>query len=211
MVQKKFNSILKSLWESSLTDKGITFIESAEKEEFIPYSQLQRNAYQICNFLKNKNIDQNSEIVFQFSNLKALIYTFWACLMGNYVPIPIATINNEYTSIKLINIWKKLNNPHLIFDNDDVIAKFKKIISESESEVLDDLELREINYNAIQFDTNKINEYINYVIDINQNDSISYIQFSSGSTGNPKGVIINNSNIITNVYDVPSYTINTRG
>lgn len=205
MSQIKLKNLVECLLEAANTDKGITFVHSGNEEEFVPYSQLYHQAYQICLHLRSKGVKKNSEVVFQFSSAKAFILSFWACIMGGYIAVPIAPISNEYTRSKLFSIWKKLNNPYLIFDRRDFLPLVKKdidslqnIASLNDIEVFDSMMPRAIDYDTINIGPGLCNE------DFTPDEGIAYIQFSSGSTGNPKGVIVTHSNVLVNVGDMRS-------
>lgn len=201
MNQKRFQTLLEALYEVSQTDKGITFIDSMEQEEFVSYQRLYRQAYQVSLYLKSINIEPESEIVFQFSNLRGLIKVFWGCLMGNFIPIPVAVVNNEYTNGKLFNIWQTLNHPYLIYDQDDLLTHIAEYpIPDTDKLVLKEIISRSVNYQTMNQNDPDIDEPLRN-IPVNNPNQTAYIQFSSGSTGNPKGVMISHHNVLTNIFD----------
>ncbi len=199
MISRDINNLLDALRRAMKTENGITFINSMEQEEFISYNQLYHQAHKVYEYLRNQNIEPNSEIVFQFFNLKGLIFSFWACIMGNYIPIPIAPVNNQYTRSKLFSVWRKLENAYLIYDKKDFLSVIEgDKIDSKDNDLLNGIVSRSIEFNVIDIDIDSANQDMDLP---SQYNNLAYIQFSSGSTGDPKGVTITNDNVLTNIYD----------
>lgn len=203
MKPRKCQNLLECLRDAASTNKGVTFVNSSE-EEFLSYNQIYSQAYEVYLHLKNNNIKEKSEIVFQFNSVKAFIVTFWACIMGNYIAVPIATINNEYTKRKLLKIWDELDDPYLLFDKSNFLSIFKKDDTDlSSEEIVEKVISKSIDFNTINTqNTQNAQIYVDNFVEVFPNDEIAYIQYSSGSTGNPKGVIIKHNNVLVNVYDI---------
>lgn len=164
---------------------GIYFVE-AKEDHFSSYSEIYRRAKYVAIHLQSLGLKKGSELVFQLEDNKEFITTFWACLMTGVIPVPLSIGISEGQREKLVKVWTKLNDPFLI-------------TSERIAEKLDAsiLENRTILISDVQFDsTSQLPDFIP------DEDDIAFIQFSSGSTGNPKGVALTHRNLLTNVQDI---------
>ncbi|HHK5566515.1 TPA: SDR family NAD(P)-dependent oxidoreductase [Bacillus thuringiensis] len=198
-MKKDFRNLVEALYEATKGNNGITIINSRDQEEYITYKELYVESLIISKYLKKLNIPERSEVILQCSSLKTMIYGFWACLMSNYIAVPVELIDSEYTGNKLAGVWKKLNNPYLLYDSETFLVNLKKNMVLN-PEIMDELKSRVVDFNSIDYKTDINCERLEKCKVGSKPEDIAYIQFSSGSTGNPKGVIIQNSNVFANVF-----------
>ncbi|MCU0288939.1 MAG: hypothetical protein MUF15_21405, partial [Acidobacteria bacterium] len=120
---------LKSLYdtyETYDTESGITFISGEHDEDFLSYAELYRRAKCLLFAFQQYGLKPGDELIFQFQSNKKFIISFWACLLGKIIPVPLAFGGNE-TLLKVINVWKILNNPHVITDSPDFNRALKTL------------------------------------------------------------------------------------
>ncbi|MBL4705922.1 MAG: AMP-binding protein [Flavobacteriales bacterium] len=167
----------------NVEDRGVVFVESADSEMFCSYKMLYQDAIKMAYLLTRKGMSQGDELVFQLTDNRTFITTFWACVLTGIIPVPLSVGISAEQKQKLSKVWTTLTNPSLIADektankiNDQSILA--KLIMVHEMETSSELEL--------SFPT------------IEPKD-IAFVQFSSGSTGSPKGVTLTHGNLLTNV------------
>lgn len=184
-----YRDLYQALIQMTKQDEGITLIGKRE-EEYISYKTLWEKSRYICNLLKRLGAYKGCEVVIQCKDVKNFMYSFWGCVIGGFIAVPLDTSSNEYRSEINNKVFKRLNDPFLLFDdkeNDNQKAlRFKG----------KSLNLQEVNYNS--------KEIIN-LMDQDENsdpEDTVYIQFSSGSTGEPRGAALSKMNISTNVQDI---------
>ena len=178
-------------------NKGITFIEGNGNTDFLSYKQLYLQALYVLNALQEKGIKPGNELMFQFKSNKSFLITFWACILGKIIPVPITFGVNKGIFNKVINVWNTLNNPYLISD----FPTWPKKISpyfEAEEQTLGEIHNNFILYQDLNF-TKK-----GTIVPTTLND-LAYLQFSSGSTGDSKGVMIKQENLLANIQNLSTY------
>ncbi len=190
------NSLVKVLEQAAMTANGITFIQAMDKESFVSYKVLYKKACFILHNLQGKGLVAGDEVVIQVKDNATFLELFWACILGGFIPVPLAMGSQEMHKQKLLGVWKKLNNAYLfsdqslnwIIDEDDLLRESAQIYHQINSRLLDERILTE---ETAPGDIAEIKA-----------EDIAYIQFSSGSTGDPKGVVLTHANLMANITDI---------
>lgn len=164
------------LEENIHSNRGITFIYSKDKEEYLSYSELYILAKKHLGGLQKKGLSKGSKLIFQINDNKSFIITFWACIFGGITAVPVTLGVTKEEKNKLLRINEILNNAWIITSN---------------KELLNDKRYKTIDVQEINIDDEGETTHLE------KTDTV-FIQFSSGSTGDPKGVVLSHSNLIYN-------------
>ena len=175
------------------SEKGVTFVVNNREEKKISYQEIYKKSLNVLSYLQHKGLKKNDELIFQLEDNEEFIYTFWACILGGIHPVPLTIGSKEEHKLKLSKVWKILSNPHLICSSKTlcVLENFyreRNMIQEFRS-------IKEKSFNI----HDGLHETRLGEIQLVLNEDIAMIQFSSGSTGDPKGVILTHKNVITNI------------
>lgn len=184
---EKYNNLVEVIQNAAQTNNGIRFIEGQHIDQYIPYVELYERSLRLLHSLQSHGIEPGDELVFQFNDNCKFIETFIACLLGGIVAVPIHLVHTKNERKKLQNVWQILKNP--------------KIITESPyiNEIAMTLSLQPTIILNYEYLSREMQRGIIYKVEA---DDIAYIQFSSGSTGAPKGCILTHHNLITNIQDM---------
>ena len=175
--------------------KGITFILSETEEHFVSYGELYQGARALLYSLQASGFKKGDEVIFQIDNNRQFMFAFWACILGGMIPVPVTTGTNDEHKLKLFKIWDILKNPKMLA-SDDFFARLKIFGDKNGlSQQVDIMQTRTLSLENLA-KTDCLGE-----IEKAEENDIAFIQFSSGSTGDPKGVIITHRNVL---YDIGS-------
>jgi surfactin family lipopeptide synthetase A len=178
---------------SSCAGKGVTFIEGGGHEEFMSYGKLYDSAINVLSNLQSAGVSPKDELLFQLQSNRDIVIVFWACILGGIIPVPLSIGKNEEHQHKLFRIWKVLNRPFLMIRDkdlgrsDDFAQKngLQRVWSEMLTRRVDDGIFSGAQHSGM--------------IQAVTGDDLAFVQFSSGSTGAPKGVIVKHRNLMSNM------------
>lgn len=188
-----YNTLTEALYAATnLENKGVTFVNGENDEVFTSFKSLYDKALKVLYNLQSRGIKSGQELIFQVESNESFIYTFWACILGGIIPVPITVGNNEEHKLKLFRVWQILSNPWLVTSYKFFLYLKRFVEEENTGCSLDDIR------NKTLFDEDILMESADGNIYAAEQGDIAFIQFSSGSTGNPKGVILTHGNLIAN-------------
>ncbi|MFB6363476.1 amino acid adenylation domain-containing protein [Paenibacillus elgii] len=181
---------------SRLATRGITYISGDRQEEYESYGTLLDRALIVLYALQSSGMKPGDELLMQIDDNRTFLSVFWGCLLGGIVPVPVTVGSNDEHKIKLFKIWRTLNHPYLMSDA-KALDYLEKYAGQNELQNLFE-EMKQ----AVLF-TDKLNYSSQNRGDIVpvKAEQLAFIQFSSGSTGDPKGVMLTHENLVHNIRD----------
>ncbi|RPI12846.1 MAG: AMP-dependent synthetase [Lysobacterales bacterium] len=171
---------------------GIGYLEGESAEKTLPLSKLRQRALGILHHLQRAGAEPGDLLILHVASNEQFIDAYWACLYGGIVPVPVAVGISDEHKQKLLRIARQLGRPLLYTDRKlrDRLAAFAE--SQGTADVWNALERRTF--------------LIDQLDDVSREgtparvstDQTAFIQFSSGSTSEPKGVVLTHGNILAN-------------
>ena len=131
-------------------------------------------------------------IIFLNHNEK-FIDGFWAAITGGIVPVPLAVGISDEHRHKLLRIAKRLGNPLLYTDEKNLDRLGTFAASVGEMEVFEHLKRRSVLTDALNGPG-----HAGTPASVGAGD-VAFIQFSSGSTSDPKGIVLTHANMLANL------------
>lgn len=179
-------------------DLGVTFIEGAHNETWFSYRELYERALRLLHYFQSRELRPGDEMVFFLKNNEKCIEAYWACILGGIIPVPVAVgLSDEHRS-KVFRIFRRLKRPHLLTDarSSELLHSYAES-SEMQVEYANLLE-KTLLVEGIQLTGASGREHAP------RESDLAFIQFSSGSTRDPKGVCLTHENLMTTMVDMGS-------
>lgn len=187
-------TLIDVLLEAAQMDhKGISFVKNGKEKKHISYRELlQKSSYTLYH-LQKRGILPGNEVLIKVKDMENFVYSFWACILGGYIAVPVTSDANESTNFKTTQIINKLKVPFIIAE-DEVLEQYSQYL-EMNSELMEhnNIEANFIGVNSI-LEEDQLGKIASRL-----EDTIAYIQFSSGTTNNPKGVVLLHKNVLSNL------------
>ncbi len=186
-------TLVQALQSTASDNKSITYINGKDDETIISNKDLQARAIRLLGYFQKQQVSSGSEIILFVDNNEQFVEAFWAAIFGNIVAVPLAIGASDMHYQKLINVFRKLNRP-ILYTTEHNLKRLEKysIINGLEKE-----------YQSIRSQTIVVVEHTNLTTDgivyPVEPENTAFIQFSSGSTGYPKGVVLSHRNVMSNV------------
>jgi acyl-CoA synthetase (AMP-forming)/AMP-acid ligase II/acyl carrier protein len=172
--------------------RSITYLEGENDSCAVSYEELHERALGILYRLQRIGAKRGDKLILFLGNNEQFIDAFWAAIIGGIVPVPIALGISDEHRHKLLRVARKLGKPFIYTERRslDRIGTFAAQVGETEL-------FNELRSRAFLVDDLDDISRAGKIYEAKPEDT-AFIQFSSGSTSEPKGVVLTHSNIIAN-------------
>ena len=188
-----FHTLTQALDAVARSTHGINYISGEASERRVPYFELRGRALGILHHLQQAGATPDSEAIILVEGLAPFVDAFWACILGRVVAIPLAPGNADEHKAKFYRILTRLRSPCLATER-KVFDRLRAFAAENGfTTQLEQLRRRTVFLDEISDVTRPGVQYTATP------DDIAFIQYSSGSTSDPKGVILTHRNLTTNI------------
>ncbi|WP_455366049.1 non-ribosomal peptide synthetase [Kaarinaea lacus] len=177
-------------------ERGITFIEGKQDHRSLSYAQLYDRALMQLYDLQQAGLSPGAQLIILHNDNQTFIEAFWACVLGGIVPVPVAVGISDEHRAKLFRIFNKLERPHLFTSQDSL----NRLTSFAEQHNLHE-SLHVVQSKTVLAEQLQTHAQQGQRHDPGADDT-AFIQFSSGSTSEPKGVVLTHRNILTNINSI---------
>lgn len=187
-------STLTALLESNRSvDRSIVYLEGERESRTVSFGALHERALGILYFLQELGARPGDRLILLLSGNEPFIDAFWAAVMGGIIPVPVGPGISDEHRHKLLRIASKLGTPYLYTEQRllDRVGEFAR--QQGQAQLFESLRARSFLVDAL--------ESIGRPGRVHRSrpEDVAFIQFSSGSTSQPKGVVLTHANLIANI------------
>jgi acyl-CoA synthetase (AMP-forming)/AMP-acid ligase II/acyl carrier protein len=172
--------------------RGITYLEGENESRSVSAAELYQRALGILYHLQRLGARRGDKLLVFLGNNEQFIDVFWAAVLGGIVPVPVALGISDEHRHKLLRIARRLGAPYLYTERRSLERIGAFAASVSETQLFESLRARTFLVDDLD-DISRAGS-----IQRVTPDDTAFIQFSSGSTSEPKGVVLTHGNIIAN-------------
>lgn len=192
---KRQDTLTALLDQHRTADRSIRFIDGEDQESVVSFGDLWQRALRMLAVLQSAGMDPGDElIIFSRSNEQFLI-AYWAAILGGIVPVPIAVGISDEHRHKLFRIARKLKKPRL-FTDAEMLERLMAFAAEKGIRRARDLLAGNTFIGGDPAD-GPAGEIVS-----REPDDLGFVQYSSGSTSEPKGIMLTHRNLVSTVYSM---------
>jgi acyl-CoA synthetase (AMP-forming)/AMP-acid ligase II/aryl carrier-like protein len=174
-------------------DRVVTYVEGENAERRVSFGEVHARALGILHHLQALGAQRGDKLIIFLNNNEQFLDGFWAALAGGIVPVPLAVGISDEHRMKLLRVARKLGKPYLYTDSKN-LERLQALAAEAgETALMADIASRCFRIESIT-DISRQGK-------LNRPDpsDLAFIQFSSGSTSEPKGVMLTHGNLMANI------------
>jgi acyl-CoA synthetase (AMP-forming)/AMP-acid ligase II/acyl carrier protein len=194
MSKSKVTTLTEMIEGNRNADRSITYLEGENDSREVSYGELYERALGILYHLQRIGARRGDKVILLLANNEQFLDAYWAAILGGIIPVPVAPGISDEHRHKLLRIARKLGNPYLYSERRTLERIGAFAAQAGQSETFAQLRARSFLIDDLD-DISRPGKPVKA-----QPQDVAFIQFSSGSTSEPKGVVLTHGNVVANCH-----------
>lgn len=188
----QYENLIELLAEARGKQRHIRFIDGELDESTLSFSELWERALALLGALQSRGMRAGDELVVFCNSNESFVVAYWAAILGGIVPVPVAVGISDEHRYKLFRILQQLRRATLFTEADLLKRLLEFSRQQNLPTVTTILETRStLISDAVLGASGELHSPAP--------GDLAFIQYSSGSTSDPKGVCLSHRNLCANV------------
>jgi acyl-CoA synthetase (AMP-forming)/AMP-acid ligase II/aryl carrier-like protein len=173
-------------------DRAVCYVEGDNIERRLPYGEVFTRALGILHHLQAMGARRGDKLIIVLNNNEQFLDAFWAAVCGGIIPVPLSVGLNDEHRHKVLRVARTLGAP-LLYTDAKTLQRLEALSAQvGESALFTSLKARSFLVESVT-DISRAGKLHRPTA-----DDLAMIQFSSGSTSEPKGVMLTHGNLMAN-------------
>ncbi|HUE11743.1 MAG TPA: non-ribosomal peptide synthetase [Steroidobacteraceae bacterium] len=186
-------TLIEMLERNRDADRTVTYVDGENSERSVGFPEIYSRAVGILHHLQAMGAQRGDKLIIFLNNNEQFLDGFWAALCGGIVPVPLAVGISDEHRHKLLRVARKLGKP-LLYTDAKNLERLQGLANQvGEMALFEELKARSFLVDSIT-DISRPGK-----LHRPDPEDLAFIQFSSGSTSEPKGVMLTHGNLIANI------------
>jgi len=174
-------------------DRTVTYVDGENSERRVSYGDVHTRGLGILYHLQAMGAVRGDKMIIFLNNNEQFLDGFWAAMCGGIIPVPLAVGISDEHRHKLLRVARRIGKPLLYTDAKNLERLAALAREAGETALFEDLKARCFLVESIT-DISRPGKIFRPAP-----DDLAFIQFSSGSTSEPKGVMLTHGNLVANI------------
>lgn len=177
-------------------DRSVVYLSGEEERREVPFAELHAAALGVLRHLQDAGLRRGDRLILFTNGNEQFLDGFWACLLGGIVPVPVAVGISDDHRDKLLRIFAALGGA-AVYTEQGLVSRLRDYgtatgrAGEVEALARRCLTVEQVDDVSLPGRVEPVGP-----------DDIAFVQFSSGSTGAPRGVVLTHRNVVANIRDI---------
>jgi fatty-acyl-CoA synthase len=182
-------TLVEALTSSAKSKAGYIYLEETGEERFQPFQELLRESQKIAGMLAERGLKKGDRVAIIVPESQAFLESFFGASVGGFIPVPLYPPMNLGQLDSYLDHAKHIiraSQAKLILTTNQV----RRVLGTVQAEC-------PLVRTVLPFEEAKSN-HAGFIEKVSLDD-VGFIQFTSGSTSRPKGVVLTHDNLVSNV------------